>query len=272
MIPAGNGGSPTVAVDPAELDRAAGRLRGQGLDAYELVCRLPGTADGVDMPPEVQARVRAAVDSAVAGLDGLGGRLDALADFVWARALATRRVDDPATMDAAFVAMLAGGRALARYRPYLEQLDRELGTGNRLLNVASAAAELRKGYDSRQMHTSPDPAGRSRAARDLPRSVEISRNLDRISRRLGPAGDVVGATNDLVSGKSVPDVIWHRGAQAAGGAAGGAASAVCGPLAPACAVPFSVAGAEAGDRAAGAVEEEAENFFSKLSNGLRLRG
>jgi hypothetical protein len=270
MIAAGSGGSPVVAVDPAELDSAAGRLRGQSLDASELVCRLRGAADGVDMPPEVQGRVRAAVDSAVAGLDGLGGRLDTLADFARARSVATRKVDDPTTVDAAFVALLAGGRALERYRPYLKRLDGILGKSGRLLDIAGAAAQLRASHDGRQLRTSPDPAERSRAGRDLPRSAELARRLDRIRGPLRPIGDLAGIAADRADGKSWPDIILHRGSQAAGGAAGDAASVLCGPWAPACAVPLSETGAEIGDRFADGAEEIGGTFLDGLKGLGRI--
>jgi hypothetical protein len=258
-----------VVVDPTELDRAAANLREQGLDASGLVCRLRGAADGVDMPPDVQGRVRAAVDSAAANLDGLGRQISRLADFARLRAAATRRIDDPATLDAALSALLAGGKSLAKYRPYLKQLDQTLNYSGKILEIGQALAEASAELDKRTLRNSRDHAERSRAAQRLADARRLADKVGRINAPLRVTSEVAGITDDRAAGKSWPEIAGDRAPRIAGAALGAAAAPfVCSPvLAAPCAMGFSEVGAEVADRAVDGVEKVAERI-KEGSNSL----
>jgi len=90
-----NGTSDTefVVLDAGELDTAAHACAGDSVEALQCYLTLFGAADGVEMPAEVQGRVRQAVQSAARDLFDLSNTFNTLAEQLRRKAEQTRRAE-----------------------------------------------------------------------------------------------------------------------------------------------------------------------------------
>lgn len=106
----------------------------------------------------------------------------------------------------------------------------------------------------RQLRTSPDPAVRSAAARNLPRAGRFAQPLSRIARPLPYVGPAVDGASNLAQGRGVLESAARTGLSAGTATAAGAgAAAACGAVtfglaAAACGAGGAVAGGFAGDK------------------------
>lgn len=91
--------APVVTVDPHELDAAARVCAGDSVEALLGFVTLAGATEGIDMPPEVRARVTAAVQVAARQLWVLADELATLDLLLRRRAALVRLVDgDPGAL------------------------------------------------------------------------------------------------------------------------------------------------------------------------------
>jgi hypothetical protein len=104
-------GDLALVVMPDRVDAGAQALDADSTDALCLYLRVFGAHEGVDMPPDVRAKVTAAVDDAAAMLLRLSHTFNGLANYLRLRAEGARRFDTDGLADDFFVDVLDYGPA-----------------------------------------------------------------------------------------------------------------------------------------------------------------